>query len=76
MPDNLVGQRMRPFLRKDLFIVALRKRTCAQTEMFQGRGGLVGLRHFYKHFVKNTRKKVLQGNSCEFFLIDTFKTTF
>ena len=29
----------------------------AQPEVFQGKGGLVGLGHFYKHFVKNTRKK-------------------
>ena len=29
----------------------------AQPEIFQGKGGLVGLGHFYKHFVKNTRKK-------------------
>ena len=32
--------------------------TGAQSEIFQGRGGLVGLGHFYKHFVKNTKKKV------------------
>ena len=29
----------------------------AQPEIFQGGGGLVGLGCFYKHFVKNTRKK-------------------
>ena len=29
----------------------------AQPEIFQGRGGLPGLGHFYKHFVKNSRKK-------------------
>ena len=29
----------------------------AQPEIFQGRWGLVGLGHFYKRFVKNTRKK-------------------
>ena len=29
----------------------------AQPKIFQGGGGLVGLGYFYKHFVKNTRKK-------------------
>ena len=29
----------------------------AQPDFFQGRGGFVGLGHFCKHFVKNTRKK-------------------
>ena len=33
----------------------------AQPEIFQGREGLVRLRHFYKHFVKNTRKKCSAG---------------
>ena len=28
-----------------------------KSEILQGRGDLVGLGHFYKHFVKNTRKK-------------------
>ena len=31
--------------------------TRAQPEIFQDRGGLVGLGYFYKHFVKNTRKR-------------------
>ena len=48
----------------------------AQPVMFQGRGGLVGLGHFYKHFDKNTRKKVPQGKIWELFLLDTLKTTF
>ena len=48
----------------------------AQPEIFQGRGGLVGLGHIYKHFVKNTRKKAAHGNIWWFFLLDTLKTTF
>ena len=48
----------------------------AQPKMFQGRGGFEELGHFDKHFVKNTRKKALQGNILEFFLLDTLKTTF
>ena len=36
----------------------------------------MGLGHFYKHFVKNTRKKAPQGKMWEFFLLDTLKTTF
>ena len=48
----------------------------AQPEIFQGRWGLVGLGHFYKRFVKNTRKKAPQGKIWEFFLLDTLKTTF
>ena len=67
---------MRCFLRKDLFIVALRKCTGAQPEMFQGSGGLVGLGHFYKHFVKNTRTKSPARKSLGVFLLDTLKTTF
>ena len=35
----------------------------AQPEIFQGRGGLVRLGHFYKHFIKNTRKKGPAGKS-------------
>ena len=31
--------------------------TGAQPEIFQGRGGLVGLGHSYKHFVEKTRQK-------------------
>ena len=37
--------------------------TGAQSEIFQGRGGLVGLGHFYKHFVKNTKKKDPAGQN-------------
>ena len=48
----------------------------AQPEFFQGRGGLMDLGHFYKHFVKNTRKKVLQEKIWEFFLLNTLKITF
>ena len=50
--------------------------TGAQTEIFQGSGGLVGLGHFYKHFVKNTRQKAPHGKIGEFFLLDTLKPTF
>ena len=32
----------------------------------QGRGGLVKVEHFDKHFVKNTRKKSLSGKNLEF----------
>ena len=35
----------------------------AQPEIFQGRGGLVRLGHFYKHFVKTTRKKDPAGKN-------------
>ena len=35
----------------------------AQPEIFQGKGGLVGLGHFCKHFVKNTRKKGHAGKN-------------
>ena len=37
--------------------------TGAQPEIFQGRGVLVKLGHFYKHFVKNTRKKGPTGKN-------------
>ena len=43
-----------------------------QPAIFQGRGGLVGLGHFYKHFVK----KGPAGKILSFFLLDTLKTTF
>ena len=33
-----------------------------QPKMFQGRVGFEELGHIDKHFVKNTRKKALQGN--------------
>ena len=39
----------------------------AQPKMFQGRGGFVELRHFDKHFVKNTRKKGPAGEHFEVF---------
>ena len=32
-------------------------RAGAQPDIFHGREGFVGLKHFYKHFVKNTRKE-------------------
>ena len=35
----------------------------AQPEIFQGRGGFLGLAHFDKHFVKNTRKKGPAGKN-------------
>ena len=43
-------------------------------KIFQSRGGFVELSYFDKHFFKN--KKAPQGNILEFFLVDTFKTTF
>ena len=48
----------------------------AQLEIFQGRGDLVGLGHFYKHFIKTPRKKTLQEKIWEFFLLDIPKTKF
>ena len=48
----------------------------APPDFFQGRGGFVEVRHFGKHFVKNTRKKGPQGKIWGFFLLDTLKTTF
>ena len=48
----------------------------AQPEIFQGRGGFVKLRHFDKHFVKNSSKEGPAGKISEFFLLDTLKTTF
>ena len=36
--------------------IILRLLKVARPEIFQGRRGLVGFGHFYKHFVKNTRK--------------------
>ena len=35
----------------------------AQPEMFKDRGGLVGLGHFYKYLVRNTRKKRSAGKN-------------
>ena len=48
----------------------------AQPEIFQGRWGFVKLGHFDKHFIKKSRKKAPQGKILEFFLLDTYKTTF
>ena len=48
----------------------------AQPEIFQGRGGFVEQGHFDKHFVKNTQEKGPAEKILEFFLQDTFKTTF
>ena len=48
----------------------------AELEIFQGKGCLEGLRHFYKNFVKSTRKKGLTGKYWEFFLLGTLKSTF
>ena len=45
--------------------------TGAQPEIFQGGEGFMELGHFDKFFVKNTRKKVTQGNILELFLLDT-----
>ena len=52
--------------------------TGAQSEIFQGRGGLVGLGHFYKHFVKNTKKKKRSRREKfgSFFLLDPLKLHF
>ena len=49
--------------------------SCAQPDIFQGRGGFAILGHFDKKFVKNT-KKGPTGKILEFFLQDTLKTTF
>ena len=35
----------------------------------------MGLGHFYKHFVKNARRKVSREKMWEFFLLDILKTT-
>ena len=48
----------------------------AQPEIFQGRGGFVELEHSNKCFVKNTRKKAVQGKIFELFPLDTLITTF
>ena len=48
----------------------------AQPEISQGNGGFVKLGHFHKRSVKNSRKKSPAGKISEFFLLDTFKTTF
>ena len=49
--------------------------SCAQPDIFQGRGGFAILGHFDKKFVKNT-KKGPAGKILEFFLQDTLKNTF
>ena len=48
----------------------------SQPQIIQGRWGFVKLGHFYKNFVKNSRKKVPAGKISEFFLLDTLETTF
>ena len=50
---------------------------CA-TRTFQGKGSgiFAELEHFDKDFVKNTRKRGLQRNILEIFLLNTFKATF
>ena len=48
----------------------------AQPETFQGKGDFVGLGHFYKLFVKNTREKGPAGKSLEIFTPRYSKTTF
>ena len=45
-----------------------------QPDIFQGRECFVKLRHFDKHFGKNTQKQA--GKILDFFLLDTLKTTF
>ena len=50
--------------------------SCAQPEIFQGRGGFVKLGHFDKHFIKTLGKQAPQGKILEFFLLDTLKITF
>ena len=47
-----------------------------QPAIFQGGGGLVELVHCDENFVTNTRKKAPDGKMLEFFLLDSFKTTF
>ena len=47
--------------------------SCAQPDIFQGRGGFAILGHFDKKFVKNP-KKGPTGKILEFFLQDTLKT--
>ena len=39
----------------------------AQPDLSQGRGGLVGLGHFHKHFLKNTRRKAHAGKNVGIF---------
>ena len=53
---------------QDIFCVTLAY-SGAQPEIFQGRGGLIGLGHFHKHFVIKTpaQKKALLGKNRSFF---------
>ena len=50
--------------------------TGAQSEILQGRGGLVGLGHLYKHFVKNTKRKAPTVKDMGFFPPRSIKITF
>ena len=56
---------------KGTFFQNLEWRKCitsgAQPDLSQGTGGLVGLGHFYKHFLKNTRKKGPAGKNVGIF---------
>ena len=45
-------------------------------KVFQSREGFLVIGYFNKHFIRNKRKRALQGNILEFFLLDTFETTF
>ena len=45
-------------------------------KVFQSREGFLVIGYFNKHFIRNKRKRTLQGNILEFFLLDTFETTF
>ena len=51
-------------------------KTGAQPEIFQGRVVFVKLGHFHKRSVNSSRKNGSAGKISEFFLLDTFKTTF
>ena len=51
------------------------KSSGAQPEISQGRGGLGILGHFYKHFVKNTRKKGRAGKNLGVWM-DTIRAYF
>ena len=48
----------------------------ACNQKFFRAGGFVVLGQFHKHFIKNTRKKVPQGDILELFPLDTIKTLF
>ena len=49
------------------YILKCLKHPGAQTEIFQGRGGLVEFRHFNKPFFKNERKKGHAGKKFRYF---------